>query len=124
MYKREKPWYNRSMLIYTNQSSKTRKRKPTAKQRELAASWEALVKKYEPKKPLPKKAVTVTKTKAYVRETPHYPSLNSGYHDCTKKQQHQYTGDKMIGIGTLHKSNAVPVFSSDDAKEISRMRRG
>jgi hypothetical protein len=110
------------MLIYTNQTSKHRKRKPTAKQRELQASWEALVKKYEPTKPI--KAVAVKQTKAYVRETPHYPSLSTGYHDCTKKQQHQYTGDKMIGIGTLHKSNAVPVFSSDDAKEISRMRRG
>jgi hypothetical protein len=123
MYKQEKAWYNRSMLIYTNQSSKKRKRKPTAKQRELAASWDALLKKYEPKKVLPKVAA-VKAHKPYVRETPHYPSLNSGYHDCTKKQQHQYTGDKMLGIGTLHKSNAVPVFSSDDAKEISRMRRG
>lgn len=123
MYKREKPWYNRSMLIYTNQTSKTRKRKPTAKQRELQASWEALVKKYEPKKPI-KAVAKAAPRKAYVRETPHYPSLNSGYHDCSKKQQHQYTGDKMLGIGTLHKSNAVPVFSSDDAKEISRMRRG
>jgi hypothetical protein len=123
MYKQEKPWYNRSMLIYTNQSSKKRKHKPTAKQRELAASWDALLKKYEPKKVLPKVAA-VKAPKPYVRETPHYPSLNSGYHDCTKKQQHHYTGDKMLGIGTLHKSNAVPVFSSDDAKEISRMRRG
>jgi hypothetical protein len=112
------------MLIYTNQSSKRRKRKPTAKQRELQASWEALLKKYEPKKPLPKSVKPSKIVKPYVRETPHYPSLNSGYHDCTKKQQHQYTGDKMLGIGTLHKSNAVPVFSSDDAKEISRMRRG
>lgn len=123
MYKREKAWYNRSMLIYTNQSSKKRKRKPTAKQRELAASWEALLKKYEPKKVLPKTAVVKT-PKPYVRETPHYPSLNSGYHDTSKRAQPQYTGTAMIGIGTLHKSNAVPVFSNDDAKEISRMRRG
>lgn len=35
----------------------------------------------------------------------------------------QYTGDKMIGIATLHKSNGVPVFSQDDAKDISSMRR-
>ena len=123
MYNEKKPWYNRSMLIYTNQSSKKRKRKPTAKQRELQASWEALLKKYEPKKALPK-AATVKTPKPYVRETPHYPSLNSGYHDTSKRAQPQYTGTAMIGIGTLHKSNAVPVFSSDDAKEISRMRRG
>lgn len=124
MYNEKKPWYNRSMLIYTNQSSKQRKRKPTAKQRELQASWEALIKKYEPKKPLPKSVKPTTKVKPYVRETPHYPSLNSGYHDTAKKQIPQYTGTAMIGIGTLHKSNAVPIFSSDDAKEQARMRRG
>jgi hypothetical protein len=34
-----------------------------------------------------------------------------------------YTGSKVIGIGTMHKSNAVPIFSDDEAKEISTMRR-
>ena len=32
-------------------------------------------------------------------------------------------GDKIIGIGTMHKSNAVPIFSDDAAKDISKMRR-
>ena len=35
-----------------------------------------------------------------------------------------YTGDKLMGIATMHKSNMVPVFSSQDAEDISRMRRG
>lgn len=35
-----------------------------------------------------------------------------------------YTGTKVIGIATMHKSNAVPVFSDEEAVEISRMRRG
>lgn len=112
------------MLIYTNTKSRKKKPKMNAKQRELAASWEALIKKYEPKKPLKVVAPKVITSKPYVRETPHYPSLNSGHHDTAKKPQQQYTGTKMIGIGTLHKSNAVPVFSEDDAIEISRMRRG
>lgn len=34
-----------------------------------------------------------------------------------------YTGTAMIGVATLHKSNAVPVFSEQDAKDISKMRR-
>ena len=34
-----------------------------------------------------------------------------------------YTGTKIRGIGTMHKSNAVPVFSDDEAREISSMRR-
>jgi len=40
------------------------------------------------------------------------------------KQTPQYTGNKIIGIGTMHKSNAVPIFSDQEAIEISRMRRG
>jgi len=35
-----------------------------------------------------------------------------------------YTGTKILGIGTMHKSNAVPIFSDEEAKDISRMRRG
>lgn len=34
-----------------------------------------------------------------------------------------YTGTAMLGIGTLHKGNAVPVFSEQEAIDISRMRR-
>jgi len=42
---------------------------------------------------------------------------------CTVKQTPTYTGTKIIGIGTMHKSNAVPIFSDEEAKEISSMRR-
>ena len=42
-----------------------------------------------------------------------------------KKTANQYTGDELAGIGTLHKSNMVPIRKdSNDAKEIARMRRG
>ena len=34
-----------------------------------------------------------------------------------------YTGDKVKGIATMHKSNAVPVFSDEQAVDISRMIR-
>jgi len=34
-----------------------------------------------------------------------------------------YTGTKVKGIGTMHKSNAVPIFSDEEAIDISRMRR-
>jgi len=34
-----------------------------------------------------------------------------------------YTGTKVIGIGTMHKSNAVPIFSDEEAIAISTMRR-
>ena len=42
-----------------------------------------------------------------------------------KRQAFTYSGErKLIGIGMLHKSNLVPVWDEQDAKEISKMRRG
>ena len=41
-----------------------------------------------------------------------------------KRQAMQYTGNEIIGIGTLHKSNMVPIRrDSNSAKEIASMRR-
>ncbi|HEY6437594.1 MAG TPA: hypothetical protein VIY47_13460 [Ignavibacteriaceae bacterium] len=41
----------------------------------------------------------------------------------SSKPSPSYTGTKIIGIGTMHKSNMVPIFSDDEAKDISKMRR-
>ena len=112
-------------IIYTYQKSK--KRKPNAKQRQLAEDWQALISKYAPK--------TKTKIEKTIlrelpklspppgRETPNYPSLNSTVYACGKKETIFYTGDKMKGIGTLHKSNAVPIFTDEEAKDQASMRR-
>lgn len=53
----------------------------------------------------------------------HIPSLDTGLGTTAKKAAPVYTGDKIVGIGTMHKSNAVPIFSNNEAKEISSMRR-
>ena len=103
---------------------KRKKRKPTAAQRQLAADWDAILKKYEPKKPIATIGVAWQPAKPYVRETPKLPSRNTGEGIATSKPRMQYTGTKMLGIGTLHKSNAVPVFSDEEAIEMARMRRG
>lgn len=110
------------MIIHTH-TRKSKPRKPNATQRQLAMEWDAIVKKYEPKKPVKYKAVTWQPTKSYVRETPHIPSLNTTGGSATKAQPKVYTGTKVMGIATLHKSNAVPVFNSQEAVEISSMRR-
>ena len=56
--------------------------------------------------------------------TPSYKSTNS-VGNGFKKQENSYTGDEIMGIGTLHKSNMVPIRKdSNNAKEIARMRRG
>jgi hypothetical protein len=57
------------------------------------------------------------------RETVHVPSRDTGWVACVKATDQTYTGTKVKGIGTMHKSNAVPIFSDDEAVEISTMRR-
>jgi hypothetical protein len=57
------------------------------------------------------------------RETPQYLSLDTGLGVATKPNPNIYTGTKVKGIATMHKSNAVPVFTDNEAKEISSMRR-
>lgn len=55
--------------------------------------------------------------------TSHIKSLDTGVGIAAKRENKVYTGTKIIGIGTMHKSNAVPIFSNDDAKAIASMRR-
>jgi hypothetical protein len=113
-------------MIYTT-IPKRKPKKPNAAQRQLQAEWEAIQQKYAPKKTVkvPKKELKdVYKLSTPVgRETnKHYPSLDTGG-VAVKKETMMYTGTKMIGIGTLHKSNAVPVFCDDEAIAMANMRR-
>ena len=57
------------------------------------------------------------------RETPKINSVDTGWVTCSKPTDKEYTGTKVKGIGTMHKSNAVPIFSDEEAIEISTMRR-
>lgn len=102
---------------------KSKKRKPNAAQRQLASEWNDIVKKYEPKKAIVTNVTAWTPKKSYVRETAYIPSLNTGGGSATKATPKVYTGTKVMGIATMHKSNAVPVFNSEEAVEISKMRR-
>lgn len=106
---------------------KSKKRKPTAKQRELQASWEAMMKKYATKtvaKPKQQLSDVYSLGTPACRETPKIPSLPFTGAPCAKKDSPVYTGTKVKGIGTMHKSNAVPIFSDEEAVAIATMRRG
>lgn len=116
------------MILHTS-FKKRKPKKPTAKQRELQSEWEKLLKKYEIKKPIAKTkdiGWTYSLGRPACRETPKIPSLNGGVDSApaTKKANPVYTGTKVKGIGTMHKSNAVPIFSDEEAVEIATMRRG
>jgi hypothetical protein len=98
--------------------------------RDLEESWKDLLKRQgieaeEKKRIKALKAPTLTyKLSAPPgRETQKINSLSTPG-GSTAAVHKVYTGNKIIGIATMHKSNAVPVFSDEQAVEISRMRRG
>ena len=101
------------------------------KARELEASWKELLKNQglaleEKRRSRAMKAepLVYKLTGATDRAgTAHIPSRNTGG-NATLAPAKVYTGTKVKGIATMHKSNAVPVFSDEEAVEISRMRRG
>jgi hypothetical protein len=68
-------------------------------------------------------ALTVTVKVPVGRETPRIASQDTGWVACTTVANQEYTGSAVVGISTLHKSNAVPVFSQQEAIDISKMRR-
>jgi hypothetical protein len=92
---------------------------------ELSSAWEDLKKTYE--RPLPTKSVPMRKYSLSIpahRTTAHIPSKADTGGIAARAPDKVYTGTKVKGIGTMHKSNAVPVFSDEEAVEISTMRRG
>lgn len=102
------------------------------KARQLEADWKELQKKWEVdaddkkrKRAMTAGSLSYTLSAPIGRETKHIASLNTGHSGAVRtKDIPQYTGTKIIGIGTMHKSNAVPIFSDEQAVEISTMRRG
>jgi hypothetical protein len=101
------------------------------KARQLDADWKELQKKWEVdaddkkrKRALMAEPLQYTLSAPAGRETVRIGSLDTGHKGAVRtKDIPQYTGNKIIGIGTMHKSNAVPVFSDEEAKAISTMRR-
>tara|TARA_Y200000002_G_C22316795_1_gene510867 strand:- start:228 stop:539 length:312 start_codon:yes stop_codon:yes gene_type:complete len=72
-------------------------------------------------------ASTANKPKTYAdvrRETDiKYPSRDDSTGSTPRQEPQQYTGTLVRGIATMHKSNAVPVTSDQQAIDISRMAK-
>jgi hypothetical protein len=102
------------------------------KAREQAESWEALQKKWavEADDKKRKRAMSAdTLSSSYSLKIPegrnttaHIKSRDTGG-NAVLRPSPVYTGTKVKGIATMHKSNAVPVFSDEEAVDISKMRR-
>jgi len=89
--------------------------------RELDKNWKEIMDRYRPSKlsGTPPKAPT-----PFRRINPPIPSLDTGVVGAAaKKENDRYTGHNIIGIATMHKSNAIPVFEDQMAKDVSAMRR-
>jgi hypothetical protein len=65
-------------------------------------------------------------SRSYVRSTPAYKSHEGFTNQATttaRQQRHEYSGEYITGLATMHKSNIVPVGKGDDPKNYSTMRR-
>jgi len=110
---------------------KFRNAEEARKARELDASWKELQKKWEVDADEKKrKRALAAEPLSYKLNTPvgrtnthHIPSRNTGDGIASSKPAPQYTGTKMLGIGVMHKSNSVPIFSDEEAVNIATMRR-
>lgn len=126
----EGPW------LSTTGKQKSKKKWASAdakrKAEQLDEQWQAKLKLWGAEADAKKhrRAMTATAMPATVlpktppgRETTRIASQDTGWVTCSKVTDQQYTGTKIKGIGTMHKSNAVPVFSDEEAIDISKMRR-
>lgn len=103
------------------------------KARELAESWKELLKRQGVEQEERKRARGLSApslSSSYSLKIPegrnttaHIPSRDTGAGNAVLKPSKVYTGTKVKGIATMHKSNAVPVFSDEEAVAISSMRR-
>lgn len=57
------------------------------------------------------------------QSTSHIPSKDTWSGDTAKHENPKYTGDAVLGISTMHKSNLVPIFSKEEAIDNASMRR-
>ena len=123
----EGPW-----LSYNGKKKgkiKFRNAEEARKSRELDESWKELQKRWEVEaEDKKRKRALSAETLSYKlsvppnRSTKHIPSRDTGG-NATLAPAKVYTGTMVKGIATMHKSNAVPVFSDEEAIDISRMRR-
>jgi len=102
------------------------------KAKELDESWKELQKRWgvEVEERKRKRAMSAEPLKGNYslaipadRSTAHIKSLGQDNGVATLAPAKVYTGTKVKGIATMHKSNAVPVFSDEEAVAISSMRR-
>lgn len=101
--------------------------KTNAQPKKVREEYEAWLKKHnvqaKPTKQKVEKDWSYTFTTPAGRENTRIQSLSTGLSYARKQETKVYTGNNMLGIATMHKSNAIPVFSREEAENVSKMRR-
>lgn len=116
------------MLIYTNSKSRVKAKLRPKAERQQYEEWckkHGISSTKKRKEKVTVAPVPAVVTSPYVRKTEKVTSLNSFVKGPVNlgTSKNTYTGDQMIGIAAMHKSNLVPIFTTDSAKDVSTMRR-
>jgi hypothetical protein len=117
-------------VYFTTTSFKKRKKQKFANaaaaklSRDNQESWKKLLLSHDVKK-VSKNIKSVQREPVSYRgsDLPRIPSVKDTWEPCVRPADKVYTGDAIVGISTMHKSNAVPVFNKQAAIDISQMRR-
>ena len=119
-------------VYFTTTSYKKRKKQKfttaaaAQRSRENQDAWKKLLLSHGVKKQKLSKTVETLRRKAVSyrgSDLPRIPSRKDTFDPCVRPADKVYTGDAIVGISTMHKSNAVPVFNKQAAIDISKMRR-
>jgi hypothetical protein len=124
----EGPWL--SMSGKKRGKVKFRNAEEARRARELDESWKELLKRQgvEAEQKKQSRAMKAPPLDYKLSAPPgrttstHIPSRDTGG-NATLAAPKVYTGSEMIGIGQLHKSNAIPIFKKSDAEDLAKMRR-
>ena len=115
---------------WASSAAKQKAQREAQEWQELQTSWNKLAPRFsvrqEPAKDMPRGGFQPLQSKPIYppgREPANIPSKADTVGVAARAPDKIYTGTKIRGIGTMHKSNAVPIFSDDEAREISSMRR-
>ena len=119
--------------LTTTNTKKRKTRGLTKHDREAAAAHDKWLRKMgthpdqlKARKKQPVNTLPFERDRSHERQGNAAPSagVGAGGHAAPAQPKAYNGARKLLGIATLHKSNMVPVFSQEDAVEISKMRRG
>lgn len=101
---------------------------PKAKARQLQQEWEEMLRRQSAPLARGAKAFGIKvstkkqETKPQIVER-RIPSLMTVGGSTALPAPKVYTGTKLIGIATMHKSNMIPIFNEEAAVDVAQMRR-